>query len=238
MRRRYGCLLIALCLFAVALCAGYRYGGAMVERRIETEVASRIPRVIGVSASYQVDASAGLAGVARGRIDSVRIRGTNVRLKSGISLSRFDTTLKGIHVDPVKRAPTRIESAEFNVSVTGAELNSFLAKRYPEIPSRAELRDGFVRVAAEPRIKGTRVRVEADAVLEIESGTRLVLRVRRVASGPLAACEVAQRYVERRLNPVLDLTSLGIKGKLTSVNIRPGAVDLSGEGEPGALSKL
>ncbi len=164
--------------------------------------------------------------------------GRGVRLKSGIKLKRLDTALKGIHIDRTRRKVTRIDEAQFTASVTGADLNSFLAKQYPDIPGLAELRDGYVRVEARPHIGGKRVTVEADAALEIEGDTRLVLRVRRVVSGRVAAPELAERHIEKRLNPVLDLAALGFRGKLTSVVVSPDAVTLSGRGEPDALAKL
>ena len=231
-------MILVLALLGGGLWGAYWRVGRMVEERIEKEVAARLPSVIGVSGSYKVEASAGLVGAARGRIESVRIEGRDVRLKSGVRLKRLDTTLKGIHVDPAKRTLTRIEEAQFTASLTGQELNAFLSRKYPDIPSHAELHDGYVTVAARPRARGGRVRVTSDASLEIENGTRLVLRVRRIASGPVTAPDVAQRYIEQKLNPVLDLSSLGFKGRLTSVTIRPDAVVLSGEGEPGALEKL
>ena len=230
--------MIALVLLGVGLWAGYRYAGRVVEQRIEREVAARLPSLIGASGSYRVNASAGLVGAARGRIESVRIEGRDVQLKSGVKLKRLDTTLRGIHVDPAKRTLTRIDEAQFSASITGEELNGFLSRKYPDIPSRAELHEGYVTVTARPRVRGGRVRVEADASLEIENGTRLVLRVHKVASGPVTAPDVAQRYIEQKLNPVLDLTSLGFKGRLTSVTIRRDAIALSGKGEPGALGKL
>ena len=231
MRRRCGCLVVAAILLGVGLWAGYRYASGLVERRIEREVAARIPSVIGAQGEYKVTAAAGLAGAAGGRIESVRIEGRDVRLKSGIKLKQLDATLSGIRMDRAKRAITKIEKAEFTASITGDELNAFLSRKYPDIPSRAVLHDGYVTVTARPRVRGVRMRVEADAAMEIEDGTRLVLRVRKVASGGLAAPDIARRYIEQRLNPVLDLSSLGFKSHLTSVTIRPDAVTLSGTGD-------
>ncbi|MCX8052427.1 MAG: DUF2993 domain-containing protein [Armatimonadetes bacterium] len=230
--------LLATVLLFGGLCAAYWYADRSLERRIESAVAFRLPSLIGASSAYKVDAATSLTGVHKGIIESVRILGSNVRLEKGIKLQRLDTTLKGIHLDKTKCKVTRIDKAAFTAHVTVDELNSFLARHYPDIPSRVDLREGYLRVTAEPIFEGNKVRVEADAALCIEDGTKVVLRIGRLVSHPITAPDDAPRYIENRLNPVLDLSSLGFKGRINSITIHTKAIAVSGEGEPGDLPEL
>ena len=242
MRRRCSCLILILFVLAAGLWLAYWRASGIAERKIEQEVTARLPAAIGAGGQYKVTASAGLLGLARGQVGSVKIESRNVilslskgKLKSGIKLKQLDTVLTGIHINPADRTVTKIDRADFTASITGEELNSLIARKYPDIPGKAVLHDGYVTVAARPRIHGIKVRVETEAALEIEGGAKLVLRVRKVSSGLITVPEAARNYIEQKLNPVLDLSQHGFRGRLTSVTIKPDAVTLRGTGDPAGL---
>ena len=87
--------------------------------------------------------------LVRGRIESLDVTGSGVRLPNGVTLERLDINTKSLAVDPRTGAVDNIGSMRFIALVSQNELSNYLAKSNPEIHDLdlALNDDGFIPVS-------------------------------------------------------------------------------------------
>ncbi|MDH7602738.1 MAG: DUF2993 domain-containing protein, partial [Armatimonadota bacterium] len=177
----------------------------------------------------------GLPDALRGKLTSVAVSAEKVRLSQAIIAERVTASLKGVHIDPVRKKLKSIDRADFSVSLTEGQLAAFLARRYPHTHFRIRLDEGCVRVAASAVIHRKNIQATADLVPTVRNGTQVVLLVRQVRSNTVVPLQAVRWYIEKKVNPVLDITKTKLKGQLTSVTVTRKLVTIKASGQPETL---
>lgn len=231
-RRLKGAFLVIL-LLAAGAAGAYIYASAALKSRVERAVADQLKGVIGPARAYDVDASGSLAAFARGRLESLRIKGDRVELPGGLTLGQLDATLDGVDFDLQRGTLTGINKVEFAALVGERDLNRYLASAYPDIAGLSiSLQERRVTVSARPRIRKLGIpglRMRAEGVFDIHDGSQLILDLREVNAAGHTAPGIARGLLEDALNPLLDTSTWGINAHLTSVSTTPGTMVLTGQ---------
>lgn len=222
--------LVILLLIVAVIAVVAVFGGSYLRTRVEMAVKYQLELALGPAKSYDVRTSGGLLQLVRGRIESLDVTGSGVRLPNGVTLERLDINTKSLAVDPRTGAVDNIGSMRFIALVSQNELSNYLAKSNPEIHDLdlALNNDGFI-LRASPELRDVRIPVELTGKVKIENDTQVVLDIQGLKASGLRTPGLLQRLLEVRLNPLMDTARWDIPVKLDSAIINEGMLTVSGD---------
>ena len=227
MVRKLIIIVLAALIAAVVVClAGC---GNMAKDKVEKSVAESLPTMIGPAKSYNVDAYGSTLRMMKGKLEGLDITGQDVQLKSGVTLSRLFVQVRDIRFDPNTREVHSVGSTAYSATLSEAELNRYLKKRYPNVPDlKLELRKDAVRITTRPGVSVLRTTVQADSGLLIQEERRLILDLKSLKVGPVGAPEFVRNYIESEIGTIFDAKDLGFDATIKSVSVQPNGLVLNG----------
>ena len=200
-----------------------------VREKVESSVAQSLPSMIGPARSYTVRADGPTTGMIQGRLDGLNIVGQDVKLKNGMTVSRLAVDITDIAFDRKHDRITRVGSTQFAASLSESELNKCLAARYHDVPGLAiGLRRGYLDIAAKPGVSIVHMSVRADAELEIRDSRILALNLKKLNMAGISAPGFARDFINSKLTCIFDARDLGFDARITSVQVSPGILTLTG----------
>lgn len=218
--------LIALLL--VAFAGGCNTGVA--ERNAEKRVRERLPQIIGPAESYEVQIRAGSdLSVVRGRLREVRIEGRRVRVGGQWPVDELLVVLERVRVNLEREALDEVGAARFQATIRPATLASYLEQDQENLRD-VQVRLGHGRVTVTGRYLLLRVWTpfQVSGALELLDAHQLGFRPSRASAAGIPVPERIIRYLEERLNPVLDVSRALLPMELTAVLVRPDGVVVTG----------
>lgn len=233
MRKPLWALLI-ICLIVTGLVSWWKLS-QWVEKRLELEVRSRLAHSLGRPVECNAQASIRLGDAIRGKVSSITISADEVPTSKGIVLKNVTATLKGVHINPLKRRVDKVDKAEFSISITEEQLNLFLKQRYPDIPHQLSMKDGYILLSATPIIRGKMRHISAQVYPTIQGNSSISMQIRKLRCDSAEAPDTLRHYLENTLNPILDASEAGFEGRLHKITVRPKTLIIAGEGNPNML---
>ncbi|MCE5197934.1 MAG: DUF2993 domain-containing protein [Armatimonadota bacterium] len=207
----------------------YTVGCGGVEHRAENKIAEGLKNRIGPAKSYKVDISSSPLKLLKGKMDALNIVGQDVQLKSGIQIAKLNVSIKDLRFDPDTQQIKSASSCTYSAKINEAELNKYLTKTYNDIPNlQVALNDGYATVTGKPTITGLGVNIKADAGLSVRNGSKVVLELRSISAAGVPAPGFAREYIESKVNPVFDATSLGFDATIDDIAVRHNNVTITG----------
>lgn len=220
-------VVLILVIVIAAVIAGC--DGNPVREQVESSVAKAMPDVIGPAKSYQVRAYGPTLRLMKGKLDGLDITGTDVKLPSGITVSKLDVKIRDMVVDTDTKEIKRADSTEYSAVLTQAELFKHLKKRYPDVPGLGlQLKKGVMNISAKPGVSIAKVGVQADASLKVRDEHILALDLKKLKVAGIGAPQMAVNYLQSKIDTVFDTNDLGFEAKIKSAVITPGALTLNG----------
>ncbi len=228
-------LLILLTLACLVLTGGC---GRSVERMAERRLNPLLPAFLGPAEKYSTRVRGNPGALSRGRLRSVHIEGIGVQVSSELTLDTLTLDLKGVDVDTKAGSLRDVESIAFGATLGEAGLNRYLRARRPDVAGlRVEIGAADMTVHAQPevlelasvpvRVRGTVAPHTGGSLLDFTPGGA------RISVVPVPAPVLG--YLARRVNPIVDLSTLRLPVRVERAEVRQGMLRLSGTVDPGAV---
>jgi hypothetical protein len=216
----------------------------VAESKAETAVNDLLPSFLGPADKYTTRVRGkSIGAVMRGRLDSVHIEGTNVRLEDGMTIDSLSMDFQAITIDTSARKLSHLGSAQFTARIGTANLNRYVTAKRPTLAGLAiTLGTDSATVEARPAllarygVTGLKVPVAVEGRLApTEDGTKLdfIPAGARVSVLPIPRPVID--YLARTLNPAVDLSALPIPVRIRAAEIKPDGVYLRGDAPSEAL---
>jgi DUF2993 family protein len=196
----------------------------MAERKVERRLAQRL----GPAEKYDVHIRGTReTKLLRGRADRVDIEGRKIRAQGRFLVDSLRITLLDLRYG--RGEPVTIGNSELEVEFTDDALNQYLKTYHNRHQPEVNFDPGRVGVRMVYEFLGSPVPVHATGRLVIQEGRQLVFDAESTDFGSCKTPEAGERFVEERVNPLLDLTEIDFEALLESVEVLEGRIRARGK---------
>lgn len=200
-----------------------------IRGRAESRITESLEDLIGPADRYRVKVrNTKDAEIVVGRLRRIEIDGWHVRAGEQIDLESVHLVLQNLryHAPPDERIS--VGDSDLVIHLTEASLNDYLRRQHPDSPTVVHLNDGTVTLKGTFRFLGVPTPIETDGRLEVVEHSRVEFRADRVrlAIDPIPG--FGKEYVEKRLNPLIDVVRLKLPLRLDSIQIQCGRMIVRG----------
>ena len=216
---------IVACLMLATGCG--RAGPREAERRIRDAA----PELIGSARQYRVHVGNSSSRVGRRQTYKVVIDGDDVQLSNGLLVDHVHIDLIGVEVD--RKDVRQIEKASFEVSITEASVDEFLAGEAPEGETIRRTRVSF-GINKQAAIEAERVTLGGVAAFKLNGQLRIAdpfhveLDTSRLSVVGLPANERSVQFLKERFESALDVSHSLLSLQVTELRTQPGSITLAG----------
>lgn len=217
-----------MCLaITAALLSGCTSG--IVRKGVQRRIERKLHVVLGPADQYRVRILGTRdADLALGRAKQVEVEGKRIfvhrqLLLDSLRLSLFDLRYEGGDPDFIS-----IRRSDLEVEVTEKALNDYLKAYQARYEPDLKLEADRVTAAMTYKFLGKPTRIQATGKFVIQEGRRLLFDADQADVSFLNTPGFGEKFVEDRLNPVLDLAGLEFPARLETVQILPGRLRARG----------
>jgi DUF2993 family protein len=210
---------------ALSLGCSTRFVRSHAERRI----AHKLEDLIGPADEYKVRVRRTKdAEIVVGRLRRIEIDGWNVRAGEQLELESLHLELNDLRYHAPPDESLTVGESLLVIHLTEAALNDYLRRQHPNTPTEVVFHEGTVTLKGMMRLVGVPTPVETSGRLEIAEGTRVEYHADSVRFAANASPGDGALYIERRLNPILDVKRLHLPIQLTGIEVQPGRLVVRG----------
>jgi hypothetical protein len=225
------CRLFAVIAVGVGLLLPSGCATVVVRRGVERRVERRLHEVLGPAELYRVRIrDTRDPELVQGRARRVEVVGRNIQAKSQFLLEALTLTLQDLRYVGGEPYFVSVARSDLHIEFTDAALNSYLRRRKARYEPVVTFLPGEVQVRATYLFLGKPTPMSASGTFQIRDGTRLVFTATsaNVPFLPADQPDFSARFVEERLNPLLDLGKLEFPARLVNVELLAGRVKAHG----------
>jgi hypothetical protein len=216
------------CLLAAVLtCCGCstRFVRGRAERRIQHKLAD----IIGPAERYQVRVRGTKdAEIVAGRLRRIDVDGWNVHAGNQIDLESFHLELHNLRYHAPPDESLTVGQSQLEIQITEPALNRYLRRQNPDNQPEITLDSGRVTLKGNMRLLGIDTPLVTTGSLEIVDHTQVNYRAETVRLGAEPIPGIGTEYVEKHLNPLLNVTRLNLPLRLDEIEVQPGRLIVRG----------
>ncbi|MBM3459230.1 MAG: DUF2993 domain-containing protein, partial [Armatimonadetes bacterium] len=203
----------------------------VVRRGVERRVERRLGDLLGPAEGYQVRIRGSRdPDLVRGYARRVEVRGRGILARGQLRVERLDLTLEDLRYEGGEPYFVSVGRSELEVEFTDAALNRYLSEYHGRYQPSVRFLEGQVEVRMLYRFLGAPTPLRAVGRFQVEEGKKLNFEALE-ADVPFISAdqpEFRRRFVQDRVNPLLDLTRLEFPAQLESVELSPGRLKARG----------
>lgn len=220
------CARLALVLAATGL-AGCSSGA--IRRRVERRIERRLADVLGPAEKYRVRIRETSDGaLVQGRARRVEVEGYGILARNQLLVDSLQLTLEDLRYEDGEEDTLSVRRSELRLELSEAAVNEYLqtfqARYQPEVRFEPEK----MRVRLTYPFLGVPTQIRASGRLVVEEGRRLVFDADSADVSFINQPGFGERFVEDRVNPLLDLDRIDFPARLESVQIQQGRLKAIG----------
>lgn len=201
----------------------------VVRKNVERKLKSRLVDWIGPAEKYQVKISETRdPELVLGRARRVEITGRKIRANEGFSVEWFHLTLQGLQYDGEAPYFVSVEKSELELELSEAAVNEYLAAHQARYKPQVIFGPDELRVKMTYPLLGKPTQIEAAGKFVIKNATQLLFDARTADVSLLNQPGFGERFVEDRVNPLVDLGRVKFPARLESVQILQGRLRAKG----------
>jgi hypothetical protein len=201
----------------------------VVRKNVERKLKGRLAEWIGPAEKYQVKISETRdPELVLGRARRVEITGRKIRANEGFTVEWFHLTLQGLRYDGEAPYFVSVEKSELELELSEADVNQYLATYQSRYSPQITLGPDELQVKMAYPFLGTPTRIEAAGKFVIKNDTQLLFDARTANVSFLNQPGFGERFVEDRVNPLVDLGRVRFPARLESVQILQGRLRAKG----------
>jgi hypothetical protein len=218
---------LAVLLAAGVLASGC--GGNVVRRSVERRVERRLTSVLGPADEYQVHIrDTPNAELVQGRARQVEISATRIHAREQFEVERLHLTLSDLRYDGSEPYFVSVRRSDLELEFTEAAVNGYLTKFQARYAPTVRFEADRVRVSLVYPFLGKPTPIQATGHFTIQEGRRLLFVAESADLSFLNRPGFGEKFVEDRVNPLLDLRRVGFPARLESVQVLPGRLRARG----------
>jgi hypothetical protein len=204
-------------------------GGGLVRKGVQRRLERRLESWLGPAESYRVRIrDTRDAELVLGRARSVEIEGKKVEargelLLEWVKLSLFDLRYEGGDPDFIS-----VRRSDLEVEFTQEALERYLQTSLSKYDPHVELAADQIHVRITQKFLGSPAVIRASGRLVVQEGRQLRFDAEQASVPFIEDPAFSERYVEDRVNPILDISRMGFPARLESVQVLPGRVRARG----------
>jgi LmeA-like phospholipid-binding len=200
-----------------------------IRGRFEKRIAARLRTLIGPADDYRVRIfDTKDPELVVGSIRRLEVDGTNVLAGGLIRLDALRVRARGIRFSGGRGDLARVQESHVEVEISEDALNTYLQHAHRREQARARLNDGTVTLFGTVSLLGVRAPIETTGRLAIAEGRQIVYRAEQVFAPTLRLPGTGAEFVERQVNPLVDMARLDWPVRLETIRVSGGKVILEG----------
>jgi LmeA-like phospholipid-binding len=201
-----------------------------VRSHAERRIAHKLEDLIGPADEYKVRVRHTRdAEIVVGRLRRIEIDGWNVRAGGQLALESLHLELNDLRYHAPPNEALTVGESLLVIHLTEAALNDYLRRQHPKSPTEVAFHDGTVTLKGTMRLLGgVLTPVETSGRLEIAEGSRIEYHADTVHFPAETAPDAGAEYIEKSLNPLLDVTRLNLPIRLNGIEVEPGRLVVRG----------
>jgi hypothetical protein len=201
----------------------------MVRRRVERRVERRLVGFLGPARHYEVRIRGTRdAELVRGRARSVEIKGSQIFANSAFLVDSLRLALFDLRYNGEEPFFVSVERSELEIEFTEAALNEYLKTYQSRYQPEVRFEPGRLRVQVTYRFLDLPTRINAVGRFRIVEGRQLLFDAEEADVSFLNTPGFGEKFVEDRVNPLLDLRSIDFPARLESVEVLQGRIRARG----------
>lgn len=216
-------LIVCFCLTTGGCVSSY------VRRRAERKLSRELHNFLGPAERYRVRiARTSGARLVKGNVERLVITGENVEMPDSIAVRRLHVALDGLKLVRGDIDLLAAREGRIRLDLDEAAVNRYLADNHPRHEATVDLESGHIHASIRYPPEPGGARISATGRLLIEEGVRVIFRADKVSFSLLQAPGFGERFVEQRVNPILDLSKMRFPTRLTDLTVFDDALRISG----------
>jgi hypothetical protein len=223
-RHRTGAILGVLGCAILAGCST-----TVVRKGVERRVERRLHSVLGPAERYRVRIKDTRdSELVLGKARRVEVEGDRIRAKGQFLVESLRLTLTNLRYEGGEPYFVSVERSDLQVEFTDQTLNEYLSAYHPRNEPHVTFHPDVVTVRMVYGFLGKRTPITATGRLVVEDGLRLVFDAEKVDTSLINTPGFGEKFVEERVNPLLDLSRIEFPARLESIQVLEGRIRAHG----------
>jgi hypothetical protein len=190
-----------------------------VERRVE----KRLATILGPAERYRVRIlDTRDAELVRGRARRVEVRGRRIFLRSQFLIDTLSLTLDDLRYEGGDPDLVSVRRSDLQVEFTDEALNSYLHAYQARYDPKVRFDTDLVEVTVTYPFLGKPTPIHATGRFLIREGRQLLFKAEKADVAFINQPGFGERFVEDRVNPIVDLGRIDFPARLESIQLLPG----------------
>jgi hypothetical protein len=224
---RASCLQSAVLFLVLLVSSGC--STRLIRGHAEKRIAARLRTLIGPADDYRVRIfDTKDAELVVGSIRRLEVDGTNVLAGRLIRLDALRVRARGIRFSGGRGDLVDVRESLVEVEISEDALNTYLQREHRREEAHVRLNDGTVTLFGNVKLLGVRAPIETTGRLVIAEGRQIVYRAEHVSAPTLRLPGTGADFVERQVNPLVDMARLNWPVRLETIAVSGGKVILDG----------
>lgn len=205
---------------------------SLAERILESE----LPRRVGPAKSYDVRLGRSGTDLLRGKLGSADVTGIDVRTQDGLVIPQMDLHLEDVRLGIASRTLDSVGKSDFSAALGAEGVTQYVRKRAGASVRDVSVRfrDGQIWVKGTPELMGVPLRSEVAGKPVISNRNTVDFSASQVSVLGLKLPRLAVNELERKVNPVVDLSGLKLPVRITELAVRGDRLVADGAADWGA----
>lgn len=209
------------------MCGGC--GTTVIRRSVQRRIAARLRTWLGPAERYSVRiAGSRDAELVLGRARRVEVEGVRILAREEFMVERLKLTLTDLRYEGGEAEFLSVRRSDLELEIAEEPLNRYLRNYHGRYQPSIRLHPDRVEAGIVYGVLGPPAPMKAIGRLEVEEGKRLLFRAESAEVPLITDLAFACRFVEERVNPVLDLTEVEFPARLESVQVLAGRLRAHG----------
>lgn len=201
---------------------------------VDWEARRRAVRAIGEARRYDISIHASLLDLIEGIVPAEEIRGTDVHLHNGLTVSSFTVQIHGLRTSSSEI--TELESVAFTARLSQEAINAYLPVRPRRSRLEPDVRLGLsakqVDLDGTQGVAGIGVGFHAGGTLELRDKTRLYFHLDEANISRVHLSRQKLAWITDLINPIVNFDDLGFGIEVTQFRVVDGAIEVAGTARP------
>lgn len=220
---------IAIAVAAIYVLSGLIFANSL--HILERELEKRLPELVGPAAKYQVKIKdTDIVDVVSGQINELYLFAEKVTPRECPQLESVKVHLHNVLFDMDKIE--KIENANFIIVVDEDSINKYIPLKLQEYPdTKVELKDGLAVLNTSKKFFNFNLPVKISGILEVKNYKQVNFKCSSLAVSGIPIPDFALKYIEEKINPLVDLTQIKIVTDITDIKILAKKIQVEGRAE-------
>lgn len=220
---------LSLVALAAAVAALSGCSTTVVRKGVERRVEKRLTDLLGPAQSYRVRIlDTRDAELVLGRARRVEISGKDIHAKGQFVLDSLKLTLVDLRYEGAEPYFVSVQRSDLEIQFSEQALNEYLQVHEARFKPHVEFLQDQVRVQMVYNFLGKPTPIKALGHFVIQEGRRLLFRADSADVAFLNTPGFGERFVEDRINPLLDLSRIEFPARLESIQVLRGRIIAQG----------